>query len=347
MNITVNRDYILEIFKDFVNTPSPVSYYDQIFPVIEKKAAELGYEVTYDRKRTAYITIEGEDNSNAVLLGAHMDTIGLIVRGITDNGRLLLRQLGGINYASIEGESVKVHTRDGKTYTGVVICRSHSVHVFEDARTADRDENNMEVILDEFVSSKEDVLALGIDHGDIISINPNFEYTEKGFIKSRFIDDKACAACLFGLLDYLKTNNLKPKYKTYLAFPLYEEIGHGGSYVPPDVTEYVALDIGLIGPEHHGSETKVSICAKDNFSPYDRGLTTKIINMAKKANIDYCVDVFYRYGTDANAAIRAGYNIYHAAFGMGCLSSHGKERCHISSLEETTKLAIAYALNLE
>ena len=67
---------------------------------------------------------------------------------------------------------------------------------------------------------------------------------------------------------------------------------------------------------------------------------------AKKANLNYCVDVFYRYGTDANAAIRAGNNVYAAAFGMACMNSHGMERCHISAIEETAKLAIAYALDI-
>ena len=346
MDIKVNRKLLVEACEEFINTQSPVSYYEEVYPVVIKWAKKYGYEVTYDRKRTAYITIDGEDNSKTVCIGAHLDTIGLIIRHINDDGRLQVRQLGGINYSSIEGESVTVHTRDGRKYTGTVICKSHSVHVFDDARTIARDENSMEIILDEFVSSKEDVLALGIDHGDIISIDPHFEYTEKGFIKSRFIDDKAAVAACFGMLDYFQEHQLKPKYRTLLAFPFYEEIGHGGSYVPPEVSEYVAIDIGLIGPDYHGSETKVSICAKDNFSPYDRGLTTNIINKAKKAGIDYCIDVFYHYGTDANAAIRAGCNVYTAAFGMGCLSSHGKERCHISAIEETTKLAIAYALDI-
>lgn len=346
MNIEINRDLLIKLCEEFINTPSTVSYYDEIHPLLEKKAATFGYDVTYDRKRTGYITLDGEDNSKTVCIGAHLDTIGLIVRRICDNGRLQVRQLGGINYASIEGESVTVHTRDGRKYSGMVICKSHSVHVFDDARTVVRDEDSMEIILDELVSSKEEVLALGIDHGDIISIEPYFEYTKQGFIKSRFIDNKAAVAVLFTLLDYLKKNNLKPKYKTLLTFPMYEEIGHGGAYVPPEVSEYVALDIGLIGPDYHGSETTVSICAADKFSPYDRGLTTKIVNQAKKANVDYCIDIFYRYSTDANAAIRCGNNVYAAAFGMGCLNTHGKERCHITSIEETAKLAIAYALEI-
>ena len=346
MEISVDRKEIVEFCKEFINVPSPVSYYEEIHPFLEKKAKEFGYEMTYDRKRTGYITLEGEENSKTVCMGAHLDTIGLIIRHITDEGHLEVRQLGGINYSSIEGEGVTIHTRDGRKYRGMVICKSHSVHVFDDARTAPRDELHMEVILHEDVKSKEDVMNLGIDHGDVISIDPHFEYTPSGYVKSRFIDDKAAVAALFEMIAYFKRNNLKPKYRTLLAFPLYEEIGHGGAYVPEEVSEYVALDIGLIGPDYHGNETTVSICAKDNYSPYDRGLTNRIILQAKKANLNYCVDVFYRYGTDANAAIRAGNNVYAAAFGMACINSHGMERCHISAIEETAKLAIAYALDI-
>lgn len=346
MEINVDRELLVNLCKELVDVPSPVSYYEEIHPLLEKKAKEYGYDVTYDRKRTAYITLDGEDNSKTVCMGAHVDTIGLIVRHITDDGQLEVRQLGGINYSSIEGEGVTVITRDGRHYRGMVICKSHSVHVFDDARTLPRDEKGMRVILHEDVKTKEDVLALGIEHGDVISIDPHFEYTDTGYVVSRYIDDKAAVAALFAMLDYFKKNNLKPKYRTLLAFPLYEEIGHGGSYVPPEVSEYVALDIGLIGPDNHATERNVSICAKDNFSPYDRGLTNKIIAQAKKANVNYCVDIFYHYGTDANAAIRAGHNIYTAAFGMACLNSHGKERCHITAIEDTAKLAIAYALDI-
>ena len=77
----------------------------------------------------------------------------------------------------------------------------------------------------------------------------------------------------------MKSQNLAPFYNTLFAFPIFEEIGHGGSYVPSEVSEYVALDIGLIGPDNHGSEKKVSIGASDNYSPYDWELTTKLINV--------------------------------------------------------------------
>lgn len=347
MEIKFDQEQIVRIMKEAIEVPSPVGYYDKIHEWLKKQAKLLGYDITFDRKRTAYITIEGEDTNKQVCVGAHVDTLGCMVRHVNADGTLLMRNLGGVNFHSLDGESVTIHTRDGRTYTGMIVCQSHSVHVFDDARTLPRDENTMYVVLDEFVKSAEDVYALGIEHGDVISFDPHFVYTKEGFIRSRFIDNKACVAISFAVLDYLKKHHLKPKYTTHFAFPIYEEISHGGAYVPEGIEEYVALDIGLIGPDYHGSEDKVSICAKDNFSPYDRNLVTSIIQYAKAADVNYCVDVFYRYGTDANAAIRAGNNLYAAAFGMGCLCSHGVERTHIKGVVETAKLTLAYVLDLK
>ncbi len=344
MNYNIDKKYMIDMFKRLVDIPSPVSYYDEINPEMEKIAQELGVTYEYDRKHTIYYVLDGQDNSKTVLVGAHLDTLGMVVRHINSDGTLLCRNLGGLNFNSIEGETVTVHTRNGKKYTGLYVCRSHSTHVFDDARTLERTENTMYISLDERVHSAEDVRALGIENGDIVSFEPNFEYVN-GYVKSRFIDDKACVATVLGALKFIKDNNLKPKYRTLLAFPHYEEINHGGSYIPKEVEEYVAVDIALIGPENNGSEKKVSICCKDSFSPYDRGLTTQIINHAKSAECDYEVDVFYLYGTDANAAVRAGNNVYSAAFGMGCFSSHGRERTHIDGIYNTAKLVAVYILN--
>ena len=55
------------------------------------------------------------------------------------------------------------------------------------------------------------------------------------YVVSRYIDDKAAVAALIEMMAYFKRNNLKPKYRTLLAFPIYEEIGHGGAYVPEEV----------------------------------------------------------------------------------------------------------------
>ncbi len=254
MHYQIDKDYLLDCFRELVNTPSPVGYYPLLKPVLERLGASFGYPVTYDRRETPYITLEGQDNSKTVMIGAHSDTLGLMIRRVDPNGMIRVRNLGGVNFASLEGETVTVHTRDGRSYTGLFACQSHSVHVFDDARTLERNENTMVVILDEKISSKADVYALGIRNGDFVSVDPRCQVTPNGYLKSRFIDDKAAIACCFTMLKYLTEQGLKPKYRTILAFPYNEEIGFGGTYVPPEVSEYVALDIGLIGPDYDGDE---------------------------------------------------------------------------------------------
>ncbi len=346
MKFEIDRQYLLSCFEKIVSVPSPVGYYIKLNPVLKQIAQQLGLDVTFDNKNTAYITLEGESDEKTVLIGAHADTVGLIVRSIENNGMLRIKKLGGMCMPSVEGETVTVYTRDGREYTGMIICKSHSPHVFDDGHTLERNEETMRVILDANVKSKQDVTALGIQNGDFISVEPHCQFTQNGYLKSRYIDDKAAIACCFTMLKYLTSNNLKPKYKTIIAFPYYEEIGLGGTYVPKGVLEYVAVDIGLIGPDLDGNEYSVSICAKDNTAPYDYALTNRIVEYAKKAGCDYCVDVFHRYGTDSSASLRAGNNLKSAAFGMAVYSSHGRERTHIIGLENTTNLLLAYVLDI-
>ena len=63
MNYTYDPQDILRYFETLVNVPSPVGYYVQMNPVFSRLAEDLGASVWYDNKSTAYITLEGEDNS--------------------------------------------------------------------------------------------------------------------------------------------------------------------------------------------------------------------------------------------------------------------------------------------
>ena len=79
------------------------------------------------------------------------------------------------------------------------------------------------IILDEPVRSKEEVNALGIRHGDLISIDPRCQTTPNGYLKSRFIDDKAgVACCLVALLplNISKNTGLSLNTAQYLHFPM-------------------------------------------------------------------------------------------------------------------------------
>ena len=103
MKFAVDTKYLIDCFDELVHVPSPVSYGVHINPVLEKYAAQFGCELTYDRRGTSYIALEGEDNSKTVLLSAHWDTLGMIVRRIDADGKIRVRSLGGMQYHSAEG----------------------------------------------------------------------------------------------------------------------------------------------------------------------------------------------------------------------------------------------------
>lgn len=345
MKYNIDKQYLIDSFKRIINVPSPVGYYVELNPVLEEMAQELGLSVARDNRSTTYITVPGKNSEKTIMVGAHADTLGMMVYKIEKDGKLRVRQLGGCNFNNLESETVYVHTRDGRKYSGLFACQSHSVHVFEDARSLERNESTMMIILDQDISSKEEVQALGISNGDFVSIDPRMQLTENGYLKSRFIDDKGAIACVFSVLKYLKENNLQPVHNIIFAIPYNEEIGFGGTYIPDGVSEYLAIDIGLIGPDLEGNEHSVSICAKDNASPYDYTLTNRLVECAKATATKYALDVFYRYGTDANAAMRAGNNLRAAAFGMAVYCSHGMERTHLDGMIGTANILLEYLLN--
>jgi len=206
----------------------------------------------------------------------------------------------------------------------------------------ERSEKNMMVRIDEIVENKDDVLALGINNGDYISFDAEFEYTDKGFIKSRHLDDKASVGVLLGLLKEMSEKKYIPQKNIKILISNYEEVGFGASWIPEDITELIAVDMGAVGDDLNGSEYKVSICAKDSAGPYDYELTGRLISHAKENDIDYVVDIFPHYSSDVSAALRGGNNIRGALIGQGIHASHGMERTHVKGLENTLKLLKAY-----
>ena len=347
MTHDIDKDYLLDTLRACVEVESPVGYYPEAHEWLRGELAEMGCEMTVDNNATAYVRVSGKSSEKVVCLGAHLDTIGLVVRGINDDGTLRVRQLGGINYHSIEGETCTVHCRDGRAVAGQVICDHHSTHVFDDARSRERTEDTMAISLVADVASAADARALGVTEGAVAGIDPHFERFDNGYVISRHIDDKAAVAVLLDVLRWLRDSGERPAFDTLFAFPIYEEIGRGGSWVPDEVDEYVAVDITLIGPDYAGSdEHSVGVICSDAKGPYDWGLTNTLIACAQEACTPgrWNTQVCFHYSTDANAAALHGNDIAAGAFGMACMNSHGRERCHVDALVETERLARAYVM---
>lgn len=337
-------NYFKEVAKQIFNVDSPSGYSKNVNDLLISLLNELGYEASLTNKGNVFLKVLGESNEKMIATSAHVDTLGLMVRSINGDGTLNVTRVGGPQLATLDGEYCKIQTRFGKTYTGTILCNSASSHVYEDS-SKQRKEDNMIIRIDERVESRKDVSNLGIDNGDYVFIDPKFTITESGYIKSRFIDDKASVCVILTVLKYFKDNNIKPAYDTCIYFVNYEEVGHGAATIDSNISEFVTVDMGCVGKDLAGNEYAVSIAAKDSGGPYDYELTTRLIKLAKDNNVNYAVDIFPYYGSDVGAAYRAGVDVKGALIGQGVHASHGMERTHLSGVENTIKLLFLYLTN--
>ena len=306
--IAFDAKYCIETFEKLLAVDSTTGFYEESQRQLCAMLDEMGYPYKTVRKGGVIADLGGE--GDALCITAHLDDIGLMVRRLNADGTLNVCPVGGLYPFYCMMENVRVHTRDGKVYTGSVCRTPNSVHVTEEElRVTPPDfRSNVCVVLDEDVHSAAEVRAL-----------------------------------LLTLMKALKETGAVLKRKVYAYFAYYEEIGHGTTVLPEDVTDMIAIDIAPTGPDQNSDERKVSLFAKDSRFPYHWGLTNELRQTAIDAGVDFVMDIFTpHYGTDCDPSVVAGYDIRHAAIGPGTANSHGYERTHIDGLRACYELLAAY-----
>ena len=335
-------DYILDQTVSILAIDSPSSYSKEVTSYLIDTYRAMGYNAIHTVKGGVLVDLGGRDEDNALVMEAHADTLGAMVAEIMNNGRLRLSRIGGMNPNNAESENCHVITRSGKKYEGTFQLKNASIHVNPDYNTTSRTYDTMELVLDENVKNKEDVLALGILPGDIVCFEPRTRITESGYIKSRFLDDKLSVGILLGFAKYLKEEKIVPERKIYQHITVFEEVGHGGSCIPSSAKEVLAVDMGCVGEGLGCTEHQVSICAADRQGPYHYDVVSALIATAQKLDLDFAVDIYPFYGSDAETALTAGYDIRHGLIGPGVYASHGYERSHKDGVRNPFLLLTGY-----
>lgn len=338
--------YIHDTLIRLLRTASPTGHTDQAIALVEREVRQFGFASERTRKGGLLVHVPGQDNHSRRLLTAHVDTLGAMVKEVLIDGRLRVERIGGYAWNTVEGESCDIIRQDGSSISGTAILHNTSAHNNRNLGTTERTDENMEVIVDARVKDKGDVHALGVHVGDFVAWHPRVAITDQGYIKSRHLDDKASVAILLGLLMQLQNTPSALPHGLELLISNNEEIGYGGnSNIAPEVVEYLAVDMGVIGDGLTTDEHAVSICAMDSSGPYHEGFRRHLVSLAKRDGLNYAVDIYPYYNSDASAAVRAGHDVRHALIGPGVANSHAYERTHIDGLRNTFLLLWAYAMS--
>jgi putative aminopeptidase FrvX len=333
--------HIVETLETLLKINSPTGYTIEAINYLEELFK--GMDLFIKKTNKGSLLVSFDENPELVLSG-HVDTLGAMVKEINDDGTIAITKIGGLELNSFEGEYVTLRNYKGELFRGTFLLNNPAGHVNKSLNETKRSTDNMSIRLDELVSSNLDVEKLNISVGDFIFYDTRFEYTNSGFIKSRFLDDKACVAVMIHLIKDLAANGFEKKVGFY--FSNYEEVGHGACVgIPDSASELLVLDMAVIGEGCAGKEDAVSICVKDSSGPYDFTVTNKLRTLAEKNKINFVTDIYPYYGSDGSAALAAGYDVRVGLIGPGVSASHGVERTHEKALEETYNLTKLYIDN--
>jgi len=218
-------EFAVEESVKLLSIDSPTGYTEEAASFVKEEFQKLGFPAKRTGKGGVLVELPGE--GEGVLLEAHLDTLGGIVSEIKGNGRLKLSPLGGLNANNVETETCRVVTKFDGVFEGTCQLVDPSIHVNLEYSATPRNFDTVEIVLDELVSSAEEVKKLGISVGDIVCFEPRTVVTKNGFIKSRFLDDKLSVGILLG---FAFTFPDMPLYLFFIPVPIkakYMVIGYG------------------------------------------------------------------------------------------------------------------------
>lgn len=343
--LPIDMEYTVDVLLHLLRTPSPSGRTDEVMRYLGEEITKLGLPFELTRRGALVARLQGEEYKAHRAIVVHADTIGCMVKTVKENGCLGVVPVGTFSSRFAEGARVRIFTDDrDHHYSGTILPLKASGHSYGEAVDLQRVAwEQVEVRVDEFVSSPLEIEALGIRVGDFVALDAYPEITDRGFVKSRHLDDKAGVAAALSAFKSLTDAGIVPPVTTHLLVTIAEEVGQGASHgLHADVAEMVSIDSAVVSPEQASDERAVNVGMMDSSGPFDYHLTRKLLRICDEMDIPTRRDVFSYYRSDIAAAIEAGAETRAALIGFGTDASHGHERTHLDGIRHIAELVSAY-----
>ena len=343
--LDIDVDWMRDLMVRLLRIPSPTGRTDEVMQAVGEVLEGLGLPFELTRRGAMLATAPGPQEGPARAVIVHTDTIGCMVRGLKDNGRLAVVPVGTHSARFAEGSRVTIFTDDPAVeFTGTILPLKASGHAYDTGvDTQGVGWDHVEVRVDAPAGSARDLRDLGMAVGDFVALNALPEVTPAGFVKSRHLDDKAGVAAVLAAFKSLLEHDVALPVRTHLFVTITEEVGHGASHgLDTDVAEMVSIDSAVVSPEHASTETGVTVVMQDLHGPFDYHLSRKLLRLADEHGIESHRDIFRYYRSDVASALEAGAETRAALLGFGVDATHGFERTHLDSVRQTAELVALY-----
>ena len=218
------EDRIRQLVIELMLIPGLSGYEGRVRRHIAAALDALGIARRTDRLGNLIATMEGDAGAPSVMLIAHMDQLGLIVRKIEATGLIRVERLGGVPEKALPAQAVLLCVGEGRDVAGVIANKSHHA-------TAPDEKYRVlpypELYIDAGFSSADEALAAGVDVGTPVVYSPHVVELAGGRIAGTSVDDRAACAVLLEVARLLQGVETRPT--VHLVFSVQEEFNLRGA----------------------------------------------------------------------------------------------------------------------
>jgi putative aminopeptidase FrvX len=302
------RDRVEGMLQSLADAAGPSGYEEDVRAIMVRELKPLATHIGYDGLGS--VIAQHGDSGPRIMLDAHMDELGGIVRRITADGFLSMQMVGGWLDQALVGQRWTIMGSKGTV---------HAVTGIRDIHVLPRDDRNKvfprdEIFLDVGAKSLDDVTALGIEPGNPVTPDSPFAVLNGStrYLGKAWDDRVGCAV----VIEVMRRLAAEGHPNTLLvAATTQEETGLRGAHTAADVVRPdigIAIEGGVAGdvPGAHPEETQARLGAGPGVFLYDfdeqpnRRLVNLIKETAKSEKIPLQFDLVNGYGDDS-AAIQA------------------------------------------
>ena len=299
----VAQDRTLDLLKDLADAAGPPGFEEPVRKIMVERMRPLADTITYDGSGSVIAT-QGKSGPR-IMIAAHMDELGGMVRRTTPDGYITMQMLGGWLDQALIGQRWVIIGSKGPVRAVTGVRDIHVVSPEERTKVFPRES----VFLDVGATTAAEVAAMGVSPGDpvvpdapFVVLNGTQNYMGKAW------DDRVGCAILIEAMRRLKGTN-HPNQIFYVA-TVQEEIGLRGAeassaLVKPDIG--IALEAGVVGdvPGARPEESQVTLGGGPGMFLYDssalpnRKLVALVKDTARAKGLPLQLDLVQGYGDDS------------------------------------------------
>jgi putative aminopeptidase FrvX len=236
------KDRLRALTSELMLIPGLSGYEGRVRRRIAANLWALGIASHSDRLGNLIATLPGAKDAPSVMLFAHMDQLGLVVRKIEANGLVRVERLGGVPEKALPSQAVIFCIGEGRDVPGIIANKSHHATTPEEKF---RVLPYPELYVDTGFGSAADVLAAGIDIGTPIVYAPKVVELAGDRLAGTAVDDRAACAVMVEVARALKDTKRKPT--VHLVFSVLEEFNLRGALTAANaLAPDIAIQLDLI-----------------------------------------------------------------------------------------------------